>query len=59
VLGVVLGWRAYQNPLVEVPYPKHYTQAAEKLLTDFYDTGHGKETLSMENYEQLMLSNSS
>jgi hypothetical protein len=53
VIGVVLGWKAYHNPLVEVPFPKHYPQAAEKLLADFYGIGQSKETLSMENYEQL------
>ena len=53
VIGVALGWRAYQNPLLEVPYPKHYPQAAEKLLADFHDNEQSKDTLSMENYEQL------
>jgi hypothetical protein len=53
VIGVVLGWRAYQNPLLEVPYPKHYPQAAEKLLANFHDHDQSKDTLSMENYEQL------
>ena len=55
VIGVALGWRVYQNPLIEVPYPKHYPQAADKLLADFHDNGQSKDTLSMKNYEQLFI----
>ena len=50
-IGVALGWRVYQNPLLEVPYPKNYPQAAEQRLSDFHDKT--KDTLTMENYEAL------
>lgn len=53
VIGISLGWRVYQNPLVEVPFPNHFPQTVENLLDDFRDPNYPKNYFSMKNYEQL------